>query len=195
MRRIAAVVLALVVHSALASDAFDVKGVVLGMSEQDAAAVVGPTFYCDKLAEGFGSSDTLTERICKQRRADPLALEDSFAGVPTTITYWSHEGAIGMISMGALRSGDFDQMVAAMRSKYGDPVITEGSVQNRMGASFPASVAEWKSARGDVIVFQQQSDNPGVRLGIARLAFYSPSYWQALTAHRAAKDASARDDM
>lgn len=176
---------------------FDVKGITLGISESDLETIGAIPLSCGTVSDASSHRSEPTDRICHQRPAgmsvlDTLKPWQSFAGIPTTFTFWILDGKVGKIQLSDINPHDFSKNVATMETKYGKAKIVEQKLQNRMGATFNDATATWTSAAGDVIVYKRYRETLD---GASILNFYSADYWKAMQEMAGAKRSEAESDM
>ena len=176
------------------SRAFDVKGVALGATLQEAEKALGKPLSCGETASEFRKHDDISTTFCTYRPPGglPGQAQDSFAGFNTTIHYWLIDNHVVKIHFSSIPSMKFEETIPVLSSKYGTESISSvGVLKNRMGAQFENKRARWESSRGDVLLYQKYGSN----LDYSSLEFYSPEGWRILQQNARAEDARAKGDL
>lgn len=185
-----AVLLAIAVANVGAAGArFDVKGVPLGVTEAQANELVGD-LKCTDVPERF-QRVTLTGRSCTSESSG-----HSFAGIDAAVQYWMDgQGRVAGVTVGVILPSQFEDLLAAMQTKYGKPQIEKSTLANRMGARFENVMAHWKSPGGDHIVLERYNTLLDDPLSAGQLRFYSAELWQRRVAGAASRREDAKRDM
>lgn len=181
---------------------FDVKGVALGSPFETLGQQAGGELACNAVSDTSTDKVIGVEQHCHvkgERKCSYIGNKqfcndtervDTFAGVETYITYGIHQGVVWTIELAGIRPPAFDIVEPAMESKYGKPVLSRSSIQNRMGAKFEQAIALWNGL--DKIVYEKYTE----RLDYpSKLIFYSADAWAQRERVLQTKDAAAKQDM
>lgn len=149
------------------TSALDLKGVKLGMTRDELlAAFPGGSYGGRPLPNGvdcLASGDFCSVNV------------GTLAGIPTQLQVRFLNGKLADAYSGRFDPAQFDQVVEALKSKFGAPTTTTtGKVQNRMGNTFDNPHFVWKFPEGELHASRFM---PGARtLDIAQLEISSKEW-------------------
>lgn len=132
--------------TALPTAAFDLKGLRVGMTLDEAKVAIPGAF--DKCREGLANQPGWSCYYSVEHAGKPwsnpkIQALETFAGRPVKSWLILHDGAKLTGVNVTMKNGDFDHVLAALTEKWGKPKSEASTVHNRMGASFDQLVATW----------------------------------------------------
>lgn len=178
MKKLICIALAL---ASTTASALDLKGVKLGMTREELLAAFP--------AGGHGGRPLPNGVDCVSAEACSVNV-GTIAEVPTQLHVHFVNGKLADAYSGDLSPSNFDQVVEALKSKFGPPTATTTSkVQNRMGNTFDNPSYVWKFPEGELHASRFM---PGARtLDIAQLEISSKEW----LAEQAAKEQKRNADL
>jgi len=179
MKRLLFVALAL---ASTTASALDLKGIKLGMTREEFLAL-----FPEKPASLKPLPNT---SICFSNGGFCGVNVGTIAGIPMTLNVNFIDGKVADVYSGRFDPAQFEQVVEALKSKFGPPTTTAmGKVQNRMGNSFDNPHYVWKFPEGEL---RASRFMPGARtLDISELRIASKEW----LAGQAAKEQTRNADL
>lgn len=168
------------VHDASAAESLAIKGVKLGMTEQQARAVFGGLPCNPHPAHPRNAR----AKLC-------LKLNRTYAGLKANIAITLVDDRAVMVQAQNIDSERFTDLFAALKVAYGKPDRTEEVVlSNRMGARFKGTEATWVGASGVRLDLMQYTDD----ITESRVMLTGPDSERALNSlNRQQAEAAAKD--
>ena len=129
---------------------FDLKGLFLGMNQEEAEAAAGKGLFCMPPSKLTPKNSCYTDTGC-------LFEEMTVAGKVTKHTYLTFKGNQLTAMDVSFPTEYFPEIAAAFTGQYGKPKdIQKETVKNRLGASFEKARLKWKIK--DALVFVSSID-------------------------------------
>ena len=128
---------------------FDIKGVTLGMSSEEAKAAV-PDLEChDSPGDPLGDATCrFTQSWGSSVLGDSRRWGTTYAEVPVQIVLRFYSGKLASIRVSEAHAAHFDKLRMALQTKFGEPTTARTEeVKNRAGTAFENRILEW--TRGD----------------------------------------------
>lgn len=102
-----------------------------------------------------------------------------------------HDSTLWQIDVNELYPPSFDDVIAAMQTKYGKTKIVRSEISNKMGAKFEDAAAIWEFDNGKIMYkkYSSQLNLP------SSLSFLSADAWKAYEEFSESKQKNAKDDM
>lgn len=164
--------LVLLSTQAIASEPFEIKGVKLGATEAEVLEKNPDIKRCENAAKA-GARSALADRECsiwRNLHKDDVAV---FAGFPASISFKLINEQVGYVSV-HLDSVHFNEVVAALKSKYGEPSSNKTEVvTNRMGAKFENNIVEWRQGASVIRAYKIAS-----RINNSSVMLFTESYFK-----------------
>jgi hypothetical protein len=156
MRRIVSCLLGVAgVLSSSAAWSLDINDKTIGMPIEQVARSYGSRWVCDAAADAQSGDKT-----CRKSAAVdefPRLQNESYAGHHVAIAYRFHADRLVQIRVSRIEKGWFDDILDALKKKYGEPKLDQGAVHNDSGKSFERTSARWEN---DGAVLSLSSNTP-----------------------------------
>lgn len=162
----------------VAGMALDLKGVRLGMTQEELQSVFpqGESRPAPGLSRCFGAGPSCTVNV------------GTLGGVPTRLQVSFLEGKVAHVYSGDLSPANFGQVAEALKAKFGEPTASSvGQVQNRLGGKFDNPSYVWRFPEGELRAAKFMPGAP--TMDIAQVEIDSPEWMAKKDAENAKRKA------